>query len=110
MRIEFRRRPNLQSSQRATLAGSGAIYSMTRSASCSNEFGIWMPICSAAFTLITSSNRLGTIGDLVDVGGGTPEHGAILWAELHQTAAADALTELKDRRKFALRHELHDAG
>jgi hypothetical protein len=79
-----------------------------------------MPICSAAFRLITSSNRLGSstgrvagsapIGDLVDVGGGTPEHGVILWAELHQTAAADAFTELKDRRKFALRHEFHDAG
>ena len=41
-------------------SGSDAIYSMTRSARCSSEFGIWMPICSAAFRLITSSNRLGS--------------------------------------------------
>src|SRR5882724_4921659 len=32
-------------------SGSDAIYSMTRSARCSSEFGIWMPICSAAFRL-----------------------------------------------------------
>lgn len=35
-------------------------YSMTRSASCSSEFGIWMPICVAAFRLITSSKRVGS--------------------------------------------------
>jgi hypothetical protein len=42
------------------LAGSGAIYSMTRSASSSNEFGICMPICCAACRLITSSKRVGS--------------------------------------------------
>ena len=46
--------------QRAALAGSGAIYSMTRSASSSNEFGICMPICCAACRLITSSKRVGS--------------------------------------------------
>jgi ATP dependent DNA ligase-like protein len=35
-------------------------YSMTRSARCSSGFGIWMPICSAAFKLTTSSYRLGS--------------------------------------------------
>ena len=44
--------------QRAALAGSGAIYSMTRSASSSNEFGICMPICCAACILITNAPPL----------------------------------------------------
>jgi hypothetical protein len=50
----------LRKLQRAALAGSGAIYSMTRSASSSNEFGICMPICCAACRLITSSKRVGS--------------------------------------------------